>query len=62
MEGYLIRVPVEACFPDSRPAWRQRPDGNGPVRSRVLYYVIEEGYLRGYESPTRSMSPWNPFS
>ncbi|GMF64563.1 unnamed protein product [Phytophthora lilii] len=51
MEGYLIRVPVEACFPDSRPAWRQRSEASTPVRTRLLYYVAEEGYLRGYESP-----------
>ncbi|TDH67931.1 hypothetical protein CCR75_008190 [Bremia lactucae] len=50
MEGYLIRVPVEACIPDPRPVWRQRADASGPVHSRVLYYIIEDGYLRGYES------------
>ncbi|ETO81655.1 hypothetical protein F444_04094 [Phytophthora nicotianae P1976] len=48
MEGYLIRVPVEACFPDPRPAWRQI---SGPVHSRMLYYIVEDGYLRGYQSP-----------
>lgn len=47
----MIRVPVEACFPDTRPAWRQRSDASSPVHSRLLYYVLEEGYLRGYESP-----------
>ncbi|KAG6576439.1 Isoprenylcysteine alpha-carbonyl methylesterase ICME [Phytophthora cinnamomi] len=61
MEGYLIRVPVEACFPDSRPAWRQRADASAPVRSRLLYYVIEEGYLRGYESPDAVDEPVESF-
>ncbi|KAG2790569.1 hypothetical protein JG687_00001389 [Phytophthora cactorum] len=51
MEGYLIRVPVEACFPDSRPAWRQISEARGSVNSRILYYIVEEGYLRGYHSP-----------
>ncbi|KAE9344055.1 hypothetical protein PF008_g9408 [Phytophthora fragariae] len=61
MEGYLIRVPVEACFSDSRSAWRQRADASGPVRSRLLYYVIEEGYLRGYESPDAVDAPVESF-
>ncbi|GMF44130.1 unnamed protein product [Phytophthora fragariaefolia] len=61
MEGFLIRLPVEACFPDSRPAWRQRADANSPVRSRLLYYVIEEGYLRGYESPDAIGEPVESF-
>ncbi|RLN97706.1 hypothetical protein BBJ28_00012098 [Nothophytophthora sp. Chile5] len=51
MEGYLIRVPREACVPDDRPAWRRQREHYGPVGARVLYYVLEEGYLRGYESP-----------
>ncbi|RLN73416.1 hypothetical protein BBJ28_00011922 [Nothophytophthora sp. Chile5] len=51
MEGYLIRVPREACVPDDRPAWRRQRENYGPVGARVLYYVLEEGYLRGYESP-----------
>lgn len=52
MEGYLIRVPNEACIPDSRPVWRQRSDASSPVYSRVLYYIVEEGFLRGYKSPS----------
>jgi hypothetical protein len=61
MEGFLIRVPVEACFPDTRPVWKQRADACGPVRSRVLYYVIEEGYLRGYKSPDDLDEPVEAF-
>ncbi|KAG7376672.1 hypothetical protein PHYPSEUDO_012930 [Phytophthora pseudosyringae] len=61
MEGYLIRVPVEACFPDSLPAWRQRSDASGPVYSQVLYYIVAEGYLRGYESPDTLDDPMESF-
>ncbi|KAL7680804.1 hypothetical protein Plhal304r1_c062g0149281 [Plasmopara halstedii] len=50
MEGYLIRIPNEACIPDTRPAWRQRSDAGESVQSRVLYYIIEAGYIHGYES------------
>ncbi|KAL3671322.1 hypothetical protein V7S43_003252 [Phytophthora oleae] len=61
MEGYLIRVPVEACFPDYRPAWKQRSSDSMPTHSRVLYYVVEEGYLRGYKSPDSLDEPVESF-
>ncbi|KAH7474338.1 hypothetical protein KRP22_003975 [Phytophthora ramorum] len=61
MEGYLIRVPVQACFPEPRPTWRQKFDVSTPVRSRLLYYVVEEGYMRGYESPDAVDEPVESF-
>ncbi|KAI9915791.1 hypothetical protein PsorP6_007914 [Peronosclerospora sorghi] len=59
MEGYLIRIPLEACLPASRPLWRHKDDGDAtsPVHSRVLYYVLEDGYLRGYESSSTLTDP-----
>ena len=57
MEGYLIRVPMEACFPDTHPDWQPSSDANRSVSSRVLYYVLEEGYLRGYEAPNSVSEP-----
>ncbi|KAG1685412.1 hypothetical protein DVH05_008409 [Phytophthora capsici] len=61
MEGFLIRVPVEACFPDSRPAWKQQSSDRLPAHTRVLYYVVEEGYLRGYKSPDTLDEPVESF-
>ncbi|KAK1944809.1 hypothetical protein P3T76_003342 [Phytophthora citrophthora] len=61
MEGFLIRVPIEACFPDSRPAWKQQASDKLPAHTRVLYYVVEEGYLRGYKSPDSLDDPVESF-
>ncbi|CAI5744452.1 unnamed protein product [Peronospora destructor] len=61
MEGYMIRVPMEACFPDTCPAWEQKSNAHRPVHSRVLYYVLEEGYLRGYKTPNDVNDPVESF-
>ncbi|CAI5736054.1 unnamed protein product [Hyaloperonospora brassicae] len=59
MEGFLIRVPLEACFPDTYPDGPQtsRADASRSVSSRALYYVLEEGYLRGYDTPNSVREP-----
>ncbi|CAH0492904.1 unnamed protein product [Peronospora farinosa] len=61
MEGYMIRVPMEACFPDTCSAWEQKSKTHQPVHSRVLYYVLEEGYLRGYATPNDINEPVESF-
>ncbi|CAH0478326.1 unnamed protein product [Peronospora belbahrii] len=61
MEGYMIRVPTEACFPDPCPTSKQQSNANQPICSRALYYVIEAGYLRGYEAPNDVNEPVESF-
>ena len=57
----MIRVPMEACFFDPCSAWKQKSNAHPPLHSRVLYYVLEEGYLRGYETPNDVNEPVESF-
>lgn len=36
-------------------------DARSPVYSRILYYIVEEGYLRGYRSPCALDAPVESF-
>ncbi|GAB9467130.1 hypothetical protein Gpo141_00004488 [Globisporangium polare] len=65
MEGYLIRIPRDAWLGGRDPSSpRQRGSSKkrgGASRAQLLYYVLGEGYLRGYTSPDRDSEPVDTF-
>lgn len=52
MEGYLIRLPVEAWVGDGRTHENpSRPTSRWTQQAQVMYYELGEGYLQGYADP-----------